>query len=232
MTDEEMIDEETPAEERRRSLMERESAETEDDRIPDVPVDVVAEAERLTRLARDADRHDDGTGALGETPDGPDEAAAYRARRDDLLAAHGYACRVREDDGTLVLHPAEWVEDGEIRVDRIDDTDRAVEVSLSGTGTDEEWADVESHNASLVSAVEERHGPAHAANARALADFMGNHYAKEIERATGEELAEFLAEYYPRNAWPSARERELVEKSVALVFEVAGVPVPTVDRER
>lgn len=212
--------------------MERGSTEAEEDRAPDVPVDVVAEAERLTRLARDADQRDEGTAALGETPDGPDEATLYRSRRDDLLAAHGYACRVREDDDTLVLYPAEWIEDGAVQFDRIDDTDRAVEVSLSGTGTDEQWADAESHNAALVDTVEDRHGPDHAANARALADFMGNHYAKEIERATGEELAEFLDEYYPRNAWPSARERELVEKSVELVFEVAGVPVPRVERER
>lgn len=227
-----MTGEETPAEERRRNLLDRGETGPDDDRVPDVSVDVVAEAERLTRLARDADDRGEGTAAMGETSDGPDEATVYRSRRDDLLAAHGYTCRVREDDDTLVLHPEEWVEDGVIQFDRIDDTDRGVEVSLSGTGDDDEWADVEAHNAALVDTIAERHGQAHAANARAFADFVGNHYAKEIERATADETAEFLAEYYPRNAWPSARERELVEKSVELLFEAAGVSVPAFERER
>ncbi len=178
----------------------------------DLPEDVVAEAVRLTRLARRAID--------------PHEAAAYRADRDDQVAAHGYVARVREDDDTLVLYPAEWVDDGTANLDRIDDTERAVERRLAGTGDDDDWGTVESHNADLVEAVERTHGTVHAANARAFADFMGNHYARRVETATQEEVQEFLFEYYPRNAWPTEAQQEVVEQSLRLVFDVAEEPAP------
>jgi hypothetical protein len=224
-----MTADESPAERRRRALLEDAEAgdvETEDGRVPDVPVDAVAEVERLTRLARNAADRADATGAMGERLDGPDEPTFYLEKRDALLAAHGYTSRLRESDDTLVLYPEEWVEDGTVQFDRIDDTDRAVECSLSGPGNEDDWADVEAHNAALVASVEEEHGPEHAANARAFADFMGNHYAKEAERATGAEVREFLRDYFPRNAWPSEAETSLVEVSVRKMFEAAGVEPP------
>jgi hypothetical protein len=183
--------------------------------MPDLPAEVRDEAERLTRLARRA------------TDDA--ERAAYERDRDARLAEHGFTARVREEDDTLVLHPAEWVEDGDARPDRIDDTDRAVEIPLSGAGDPEEWEAVEEHNAAVVESVADR-GEVHAANARAFADFMGNHYARRVETAGGTEIEEFLAEYYPRNAWPTDDQRAVVEQSLAYVFEEAGREPPTAIR--
>lgn len=186
--------------------------DTDDEWAPDIPEPVVDEAERLTRLARQA--VDD------------DEAAAYRDRRATLAADHDYRARVRAADDTLVLYPEEWLTDGTVQVDRIEDTDRAVEVSLSGPGDPERWADVEAHNAALVDRVAEAHGPVHAANARAFADFMGNHYAKEVERASPAEVDEFLTEYYPRNAWPTQEQKQVVESSLQHLFDAAGAGYP------
>jgi hypothetical protein len=180
----------------------------------DVPPDVVDEAERLTRLAREAvdDR----------------EAGAYRERRASLVAEYDYTVRVREDDSrdVLVLYPAEWVEDGVVQMDRVEDLDRGVERPLSGPGEPDEWQAVDDHNRELVAAVREAHGAVHAANVDALADFMGNHYAKPIERATRAELEEFLEEYYPRNAFATDEQAAVVEKSVFCVFEAAGKSCP------
>ncbi|WP_290814455.1 rnhA operon protein [Halovivax sp.] len=178
-----------------------------------LPDDVVDDAERLTRLAREA---------IDEN-----ERDAYRERRADLLAEHGYAARVREADDTLVCHPAEWLADGTVRTDRIEDLSRAVEVSLSGPGDPDDWDALDARNRELVATVREEYGEIHGANADALADFMGNHYAKPIADATGAELEEFLGEYFVRNAWPSARQRATVGRSVALCFEAADEPVPS-----
>jgi hypothetical protein len=172
-----------------------------------LPESVVEAAERLTRLARDA-------------VDG-NEAAAYRDRRGTLLDAHGYVARLRSEDHgeVLVLHPAEWVEDGVVRVERVDDVDRAVEVPLDGTGDPDEWDEVEARNRALAEAVEAEHGPVHGANAHAFADFMGNHYARPIGRATERQVREFTEEYFPRNAWPTEDQREALEASLDLLFE-------------
>jgi hypothetical protein len=175
----------------------------------ELPEETVEQAERLTRLAREA--VDDA------------EAAAYREERADLLADRGFTARVREDDAgeTLVLHPDEWTEDGVIRTDRIEDTSRAVEVSLSGPGDPDEWDAVDERNREVVARVRETHGEVHGDNAEAFADFMSNHYARPVESATDDEIAEFLSEYFPRNAWPSEKQRATVEDSLELVFEVA-----------
>ncbi|UPV73327.1 rnhA operon protein [Halorussus limi] len=174
-----------------------------------LPRETVERAERLTRLAREA--VDD------------DEADAYREERSELLADHEFRARVREEDTgeTLVLHPDEWVEDGMIRTERIEDTDRAVEVSLSGPGDPDEWESVEEHNRDIAARVRSAHGEVHGDNAAAFADFMGNHYARPVESATGGEVEEFLSEYFPRNAWPTEEQRAVVEESIDLVFEVA-----------
>jgi hypothetical protein len=173
----------------------------------EVPEDVVSEAERLTRLAANA--------AVEA------EADVYRDRRAEIVDDHDFVPRVREADDTLVLYPEEWVDDGVVQFDRIEDTDRAVEVSLSGPDHSAEWGAVEADNEAIVAAVAEDHGPTHAANVRAFADFMGNHYLKRVDDATEAEREEFLTEYYPRNAWPSAEQRAVVEESVELAADAA-----------
>ncbi|WP_136602036.1 DUF7108 family protein [Salinigranum halophilum] len=179
----------------------------------DLPDELLDEAERLTRLARDVPN--------------PEEAAAHRDRRDELLAEHGYTARYREDDDTLVLNPSDWFEDGVARTERMDDLSRAVERSLSGAGADDEWQAVEADNADLVERLGEEHGAVHAANARAFADFMGNHYTRRIEAASGREVKEFLEEYYPRNAWPTAEQKAVIEESLGLLFDAAGCDRPS-----
>jgi len=169
--------------------------------------EVVDEAERLTRLAREA---------IDEA-----EAAAYREARAELLDKHDYTARVREEDhDVLVVHPQEWVEDGTVYPEQIDDVDRGIERPLSGPGDPDDWEEVWEHNMALVETVEDEHGDVHGANAEALAEFMSNHYAKEIEQATESELDEFLEEYYPRNVWPTDDQKAVVEESVELVDEL------------
>ncbi|NHN42257.1 rnhA operon protein [Halorubellus sp. JP-L1] len=157
-----------------------------------------------------------------------DEADAYRADRDDQLADFDYTARVREADAaaTLVLHPAEWVEDGTVRPDRIEDTDRAIEVALAGTGDPDEWADVDAHNREIVARVREEHGDVHAANVDVLADFAGNHYAKPIEDLTAAELREFADDYATRNAWLDDEQAAALAQSVRYAFDAAKERVP------
>jgi len=181
-----------------------------DDAAP-LPDDIVDAAERLTRLARQA------TDAA--------EQEAYRADRDETLAAHDYTARIRDEDDTLVLYPDEWLDGDTVQLDRIDDTDRAVELPLSG-GSDDTWAVVEADNAALVEAVGEAHGPIHEANARAFADFMGNHYCRRIETATADHLAEFREEYYPRNVWADADQQAALDASLEYLFGVADTKCP------
>ncbi|WP_424003102.1 DUF7108 family protein [Haloarcula salina] len=177
--------------------------------MTDLSADVIDRAERLTRLAREA--VDDA------------EAEAYRAERTECLSEHGYTARIRSEDTgeVLVCHPREWVEDGVIRPERIDDVDRGVEVQLSGPGDPDEWETVDERNRAVVDAVTEDHGEVHGANAAALADFMGNHYAKPIADATPDELREFREEYFPRNAWPTNDQRAVLERSVELTVDAA-----------
>lgn len=177
----------------------------------ELPADVTDEVERLTRLARRA------------TDDG--ERAAYRRRRERILEPHGFTARLREDDH-LVIHPEEWLDDGTVRTDRIEDLSRAVELPLEGPGDPEDWSAVDAENRELAAAVRREGGAVHGENADALADFMGNHCAKPIASATAAELREFREEYFVRNAWPSADQREAIAESIALAFELAGEPVP------
>jgi len=182
---------------------------TDDVEEADLPAHALEQAERLTRLARDA--VDDA------------EADAYRRERGTLLAEYGYTARIREDDDgdVLVCYPREWIEDGTVRVENVEDPDRGVERPLEGPGDPEEWEVVADHNRGIAAAVAADHGEVHGANARALADFMSNHYARPIESATDEEVAEFLTEYFPRNAWPDDDQRAVVEESLDLVAETA-----------
>ena len=172
------------------------------------PEEVVEETERLTRLAR-------------ETVD-DSEAAAYREARADLLGEHGYRARVREEErDTLVLYPAEWVVDGTVRPERIEDTSRGIERPLEGPGEAEEWEVVAEHNREVAEDVAAAHGEVHGANARSLAAFASNHYAKPIGSLAPEERAEFLEEYFPRNAFPSDDQKAVVGESVRLVVETS-----------
>ena len=181
-----------------------------DDAAP-LPDTVIDDAERLTRLARQA------------TADA--EREAYRADREEALAAHDYTARIRDEDDTLVLYPDEWIDGDTVQLARIDDTDRAVEIPLSGGGEDA-WAAVEADNAALVDAVGEAHGPIHEANARAFADFIGNHYCRRIETATADHLAEFREEYYPRNVWADADQQAAIEDSLGYLFAAADTECP------
>lgn len=179
---------------------------TESGRLPD---EVIHRAERLTRRAR---------GAV----DG-NERAAYLGDRGELLAEYDYTARVREGDTgeTLVLYPSEWIEDGTVRFDRIADTDRAVERSISGPGSDAGWSEIDRHNRAIARRIRERHGDVHGRTASAFADFMSNHYAKPIEMATPEEREEFRTEYFVRNAWPTEKQRERLDESLRLIVDVA-----------
>jgi len=186
------------------------------DLTEELPEDLIATAERLTRLARRA------------TDD--QEADAYRADRDERLAEHGFTARVREEDAgeVLVCYPEEWVEEGTIRTDRIEDTGRAIERRLSGPGEEDAFGRVDAHNRDVVAEIEDRAGPVHAANATAFADFMGNHYVRRVETATPDELREFLAEYFPRNAFPTDEQRARIEETLRLVFEVTDREAPKI----
>lgn len=175
----------------------------------ELPEETVEEATRLTELAREAVD--------------PEEATTYREHRTRLLDDHDFTARVREADAaeTLVLHPEEWVEDGTIRTERIEDIKRAVEVQIAGPESPDDWERVEEHNRAVATEVRETHGEVHGANAHAFADFMGNHYAKPVEAATDDERAEFLTEYFVRNAWPSEKQKRAAERSLELVEEAA-----------
>jgi hypothetical protein len=188
-----------------------------EERVPDIPADAVDEAERLTRLARAAERRDDDAAA--------EEASVYRERREELVTDHDYETRIRDEDDTLVLYPEEWLEDGVVQLDRVENTDRGVEVTLSGPGDPERWQEIADHNDDLVDAVAEA-APEHEANARALATFASNHYAKPAEKLTAEEVQVFLDDYYPRNAWPSEADASLIEASVRKLFVAAGAEPP------
>jgi len=175
--------------------------------MAELPDDVVAEAERLTRLARRAS---------GE------EAAAYRRDRDERLAEYGYTARIREEDDTLVCYPTEWLdEDGQVRTEWIEDISRGVERPLSGPGDPDDWDAVATHNRDIAARTAEKHGEPHGETARALAAFASNHYAKPIEALTEAELAEFREEYFPRNAWPSDEQRETLSLSITYTKQIA-----------
>ncbi|MDJ1431634.1 rnhA operon protein [Halostagnicola sp. A-GB9-2] len=186
-----------------------------DETEPPLPRSVIDDAERLTRLKRSAADEE--------------EAAAYEAERETLLEDLEYTARVRtEDNDVLVLHPEEWHDEeaGVIRTDRIEDLGRAVEIPLEGAADPDDWEAVDAENRTLVDDIRADHGDVHGDNAAMLADFMGNHYAKPIESATAAELSEFRTEYVVRNAWPSEAQQEALDRSIELVYETAGEPVP------
>lgn len=176
------------------------------------PAAIIREAERLTRLARQTGNDE--------------ERALYRRKRDEILDEHGFTARIRESDDTLVCYPSEWMAEGTAQVDRIEAVDKAVEVSLSGPGDPDRFDEVAEHNRSIVADIKTTYGRTHAANARAFADFMENHYVKQVDRATVDELTEFRTDYFRRNVWPTDEQRQKLDASLALVFEIAGLSPP------
>ena len=174
-----------------------------------LPDGVIDRAETLTRRI---------TNAVDDN-----ERDAYRRERESLLEGHSYDVRVREGDTgeTLVLYPEEWVEEGTVQIDRIDDTDRAIERPISGPGSGADWEAIDSHNRAIADRVRERHGEVHGETAAAFADFMSNHYAKPIGKSTPDEREEFRSEYFPRNAWPTEKQRDCVTESLRLTLETA-----------
>jgi hypothetical protein len=175
--------------------------------MPDLPDDATEEARRLTRLARDASDEN--------------AADAYRDRRDELLASHDYVARVRDADATLVCYPEDWLDDGTVHPGDVEETERAVEVSLAGGGEQGDYEAATERNAELVERVADNYAAVHAENAAAFAEFMNNHYARPIDTATEAERVEFREEYFPRNAWPSDEQRETVEETLDIVDAVA-----------
>ncbi|MFB6138283.1 MAG: rnhA operon protein [Halobacteriaceae archaeon] len=173
---------------------------------------VVSEVVRLTRHARDASTIE--------------EAAAARERRREVLADYGYRARVRSDNDTLVCYPAEWLTDGTVDVDAVEDVDRAVEVPLTGAGDADRYVDAAARNEAVADRVASAHGPVHGANAAVFATFMSNHYARSVGTAGRREVAVFREDYFPRNAWPTDEQERALPESLALVFEAAGRDPP------
>lgn len=170
-----------------------------------LPTDVI---DRVLEIARGAERRGERDDALADI--------------EEHLAPHGFVPRIREDEGepVLVCYPAEWVEDGVIRFERVEEVGQAVERPLFPS-RETSWEAIASGNREVVARVRERHGRIHAENARAFADFMDNHCRRTIADATDADIAEFLDEYYPRNAWPSDDARREVERSIALARGIA-----------
>lgn len=139
-------------------------------------------------------------------------------RRDRLVRSHGHRARLRLDDMVLVLYPEEWVEDGEVRFEEVEDVDRALEVELE---PEKEWGEAHSENKELLSEFGERVEDHHVYNARVFTEFLENHYSISVMDARQEHVNEFLEEFYPRNAWPSRQARVCVDESVEMFLEFA-----------
>ena len=188
--------------------------ERDEERVPDVPAEAVDEAERLTRLAREAE-------SAEPTPEIEAAADQYRERRDALAAEYGYTVRVRDEDDTLVLYPDEWMDDGTVRLDRVEATERAVEVSLSGPGDADRYREVAAYNEAVAEAVAEREAAVHARTAETFAAFMSNHYVRPVDDATPAIRAEFREEYLVRNGWPTDEQLAAVDESLSVIESVA-----------
>ena len=120
-----------------------------------------------------------------------------------------------------MLYPDEWMADGTVQLDRIETTDRAVEVSLSGPGDADRYDEIAAYNEAVADAVADAHAEMHADTARSFAAFMSNHYVRAVDDATPEMRAEFREEYLPRNGWPTDEQLAAVEESLAVIESVA-----------
>lgn len=159
--------------------------------------DWVKEATRLTRVALS----------------GNEDA---RKERDKLADEHGYVARER-DDGVLVLHPDDWIEDGVVDLDAFD-ADEAYEIPLEGRSFEE------AHEANDA-VLDEFSADAHEAdlfNVRSFAEFCENHHSVAVENATTEQVDEFVNDYYVRNVWATDEAEERLEESLSRLFEFVG----------
>lgn len=143
-----------------------------------------------------------------------------RKRRAELARQFGFRVRVRRDEAAriVVLYPREWVEGGTVVIDRIDDIDRAIEIPLFTGQSDAKWEQIEQFNRRVVERVKDQYGGVHGENAATFADFVGNHLAKRISEVTQSEIDEFRSEYFVRNAWPSDRQEQEIERSLELIY--------------
>lgn len=184
--------------------------------MPELPDPVFEAVRAMTRTIR-----------RGTHPD----PEPIRERRERLLDRHGYAVRVREDESgpVLVCYPDRWLEEGTLQPDNLESTENAVEAPLFSVSGSDSWAAIESHNRALAERVSDQHGEPHGTNAKAFGTYMANHHAARIEAATAAEIGDFLAEYYPRNTWPSREEAASVDRSLELLFELVGEPFPGED---
>jgi hypothetical protein len=158
--------------------------------------------EEAARLARVAISGDDGA----------------RGRRDELAGEHGYEARVR-DDGTLVLHPDDWLdEDGVVDMEAFD-AEEAYEVPLDGGGFEE----ARRKNDALLNEFEgEEVGEGEMFNARAFVEFCENHHAVAVENVGEDHVEEFLNDYYVRNVWADEVAERCVEGSLRSLLREAG----------
>lgn len=189
-----------------------------DDALPD---HVITEALRLTRLAQRAPETASDVEATDQVTLRP--AERYRQKRTDLLEAHGYRARIREDDRgrILVCYPAEWLSDGEADMEAIENTDRGVERRLDGTGGSREWESVARHNRTIAETVETTHGRPHGQTAHAFARFMSSHRVRHIETATAADIREFVDEFFRRNTWPTEDQWSSVMRSLRYTIAAA-----------
>lgn len=208
-----------------------------EDATDGIPESALEEAVRMTKLARlvtGRDSQDDASPRAaddrGRQPDSAhSDPDTIRRHRDELLEQFGYIARVREesDGDVLVCYPDSWVDDqGVVHPDSIDDTGAAIEVQLSGRGDQGDFETAAAENQEIVDIVQNEWGDVHGANAAAFADFMSNHYARPIASATATEVDEFIAEYYPRNVWPTEEQAAVLEQSLRYVFEAVKEPYP------
>lgn len=191
--------------------------------MPDeeLPPSVINEALRLTRLARRAPEGPSDSEC--KDPDRVKTPDEYRDERDTLLDSYDYSAHVREDDrgATLVCYPAEWIAGGQVHLDTVEDTDRAVERRVEGAGEQGAWEPVSAHNEAIAQRVADRYGDPHAATVRAFARFMSSHRVRRIDTATADDIVEFVDEFFPRNTWPTERQEAEVMRSLRLALTVA-----------
>ncbi len=140
------------------------------------------------------------------------------------VAAYGFSYRIREDQEgpMLVCYPASWVVDGVLDHSAIDSLADAIERPLYPISPDS-WAVVDAHNRAVAEAVATSYGNAHGDNAAAFAAYMSNHHARRVGVATPADVETFLTDYYPRNVWPGAKARTVVEESVTLTVRADGL---------
>ena len=169
-------------------------------------------------MTDDGDRHPDWVDEVARLSrigvSGDNEA---RERRDEVAGEKGYEARVR-DDGTLVLHPDDWLdEDGVVDMEAFD-ADEAYEVPLDGGGFD----DARRRNEDLLEDFAEDADETEMFNAHAFVEFCENHHAVAVEKAREKHVDSFLNDYYVRNVWADEEAEERVEGSLRALLREAG----------